>query len=156
MKLRTILEGKQVGKLYHLVSLPSMRHILKTDKLESQYFSGISTTRDKHRTHYVGDRGNYFRLVLDGDKLANKFKIEPFSYKSIQGSVGDEMEEKIKTQTILNISSYIIEIQILQKQINHIFKILADTDDETDEFLNGILILVDDVKNWKVPVKIVK
>jgi hypothetical protein len=155
MKLRKLLEAKSIGKIYHLVSLNSMRYIMKHDVLESYNFSGISTTRNKNLTYYVGDRQNYFRLVLDGDKLSDKFQINPFSYKSVSGSVGDEMEEKIKTQKITNISKYIIEIQVLQHQIDHVFKMLDDPDEDRTEFLNGILELVADVKRWKVPTKIV-
>ena len=92
--------------------------------------------------------------MLDGDKLSNKYKIEPYQYRSISGTVGDEMETRIKTEKISNVSKYIFRIEILQQQIEHLFTMRDEPEDEG--FVNSVKELIKKVENWKVPVKFVE
>ncbi|MFW6243390.1 MAG: hypothetical protein ACOC2W_04455 [bacterium] len=104
-----LLEGKQVGNLYHIVDLEKIFYILENNKIKNYHFNFISTTRDKMLNHYVGDSPtSIFKLELDGNKLSNRFKIKPFVYKSITDiSFYEEKEEVIKTNEIKNVMQYV-------------------------------------------------
>lgn len=103
-------EAKQVGTLYHLTNLDGMEFIMKSDKIVRKLYDGISFTRNKMLNFYEGHPARlYFKLIIDGDKLSNKYKIEPFKYHSQKDNVDfrNEAEEIIKTREISNVSNYI-------------------------------------------------
>ena len=50
------------------------------------------------------------KLELDGDKLSEKYKIEPFAYTSVTNTTFSESEEVIKTSRIDNIFKYVNKI----------------------------------------------
>jgi len=90
IKLKDILnEAKQVGILYHYTSKAGLKSILDSNELNittesyrdhTLYF--ISFTRNKN-FHRKGNNWNVktdYRITLDGDKLSNKYKIQPFAY----------------------------------------------------------------------------
>jgi hypothetical protein len=90
IKLRDILnEAKQVGILYHYTSKAGLKSILDSNELNittesyrdhTLYF--ISFTRNKN-FHRKGNNWNVktdYRITIDGDKLSNKYKIQPFAY----------------------------------------------------------------------------
>lgn len=90
IKLRDILkEGKQVGLLYHYTSKEGLKGILKSDQLDvsAELYQGhelyyVSFTRNKN-FHKKGANWNVktdYRITIDGDKLSNKYKIQPFAY----------------------------------------------------------------------------
>lgn len=87
IKLSNILkdlltEAKQVGDLYHFTSINSIPEILKTRILIPNEEGAVSTTiRPNMLTsgfHYL--KNNVARLMLDGNKISTKYKIQPFSY----------------------------------------------------------------------------
>jgi hypothetical protein len=139
-----ILEfAKQRGQLYHFTSLKSLIKILSSNTLISSpdykphpehegpltslhYFS---TTRDKFLYKKNPKIASYdVRLILNGDKLSSKYKIEPYYYyhdemidEPAPKHDQDESEERIIFKNpgeIPNASNYIIKIQILLDNVN--------------------------------------
>ena len=82
-------EAKQVGLLYHYTSEKGLKSILKSNKLNAstELYQGhelyfVSFTRNKN-FHKKGSNFNVktdYRITIDGDKLSNKYKIQPFAY----------------------------------------------------------------------------
>lgn len=111
-----IKESKQVGIIYHFTLLENLFSILDKNAIfgSSGEFGGlyISCTRNNklnHKTLY-GITGTGVRITLDGNKLSEKYKIEPYKYG--KENVEDESEERIFTNKITNIIKYIKEIDI--------------------------------------------
>ena len=94
-------EGKQVGIIYHYTTFDNGLKILQSNQLKSAEAAdstktnpifAISFTRDKrfHNNHNVGFDVSSFgqkpqvRFTVDGNKLSNKYKIQP--YAQIGGS----------------------------------------------------------------------
>ena len=100
-------EAKQVGTIYHYTRLGALQSILETNKLISQR-NYISFTRNKNLYPW----NTSVKLSFDGDKLSNKYKIQPFSDidNIIKGS--DEYEERVMLHEINNLSKYILVIEI--------------------------------------------
>ena len=96
IRLKNLLESKQVGIIYHYTTFNSGLKILQSNQLKSSDAAdstnakpvfAISFTRDKrfHDNHVVGFEESSFgntpqlRLTLDGNKLSNRFKVQPYS-----------------------------------------------------------------------------
>lgn len=110
--------AKQVGTLYHLTNIDGMEFILRDNKLRSGTHVGISFTRNKMLNHYEGHPSRlYFKLIIDGDKLSNNFKVEPFRYYARDKSVdfSNESEEVVHKSEIPNISKYIKGIAFIAR-----------------------------------------
>jgi hypothetical protein len=86
--LKEIIEGKQVGDLYHFTPLKNILKILNSQRLNPNDEGQISTSRRPNMDVEVFsdefpnrmDNTSIARMVLDGDKISNKYKIRPFSY----------------------------------------------------------------------------
>jgi len=116
-------EGKQVGTLYHWTDFMGSINIINhnflkgylTDTFTEQ--PAISFTRDKN--FYKGKNKLATKpeicFVIDGDKLSNHYKIQPFQDSKIKK---DEMEEKVLTDGIKNFSQYVINIIIVKNRFN--------------------------------------
>jgi hypothetical protein len=124
IKLIDILnESKQVGPLYHWTDIYSSYNIINnnflkgylTDTFTSQ--PAISFTRNKNFLQTKPKLRNRPEIcfVVDGDKLSNKYKIQPFQDPKIKK---DEMEEKVLTNGIDNFSNYVIKIIIPKKRFS--------------------------------------
>jgi len=121
------LSGKNIGTLYHFTQLKHLPDILENDMLKKVAedrtrsierqkrkagFSGVSTTRD-----YMGIGGSFgllaVRIVLDGNKISNSYKIRPISDFGTpeENSRFTEHEELIEGD-LKNLSSYIKQIDI--------------------------------------------
>lgn len=139
IKLKDILyEAKQVGVIYHYTSLQGLFDIMDDNRLYAGTFEKesnvISFTRDK----FFGNRlragvKTDVRIVFDGNKLSNKYKIGPYQFTGAEKiklgmgddaieweqSVGDEQEERLflpkGEHGIENISDYIIKIEFPKK-----------------------------------------
>jgi hypothetical protein len=122
IKLLDILtEGKQVGTLYHWTDTMSSYKIINnnflkgylTDTFSSQ--PGISFTRNKNFLSTKPKLRNKPEIcfVIDGDKLSNIYKIQPYQDPKIKK---DEMEEKVLTDGIKNFSNYVIKVIIPKKR----------------------------------------
>ena len=135
----TISEGKKVGTLYHFTRLSSLLNMLPNFDLKS-YQEYISFTRNynlihpKHNNSFsldyeIGDKRNV-RIVIDGDKLSNKYKIKP--YIDLENGITrhhQEQEEIINSNSAnsansVSIRGCIKEITIIQKDNNIREKIL--------------------------------
>ena len=83
-------ESKQVGLLYHYTSKDGLKGILSTNNIKASeeiymghYLYYVSFTRNKN-FHKKANNWNVktdYRITIDGDKLSNKYKIQPFAYK---------------------------------------------------------------------------
>lgn len=147
---RIFSEAKQAGILYHITSIKNLLAIIKTNQLQGAIF-GISTTRDKNGyKHIKGLAGSGCQLVLDGNKISNNYKIQP--YQDTTDKYEDEYEERIKTRLIKNINKYIIMIQLLYPKnwnysekdiyiLNRLMNKSIDTDFSID-------ILIDYIKQF--------
>jgi len=85
IKLKDILlEAKQVGNLYHFTSILNIFNILKTQHLLPNTENQISTSRSSslNVSSFQDDKSDtpQCRLMLDGDKISNKYKIQPFKH----------------------------------------------------------------------------
>lgn len=123
--INQLKEAKQVGRIFHFTKLKSLESILKSGALSSNN-GYISFTRNpflSDRKMYQNDftfiNGEYnVRIELNGNKMSNKYKIEPYldCFNDICRHQG-ENEERINKDTV-EIFDFIEEIQILRnKQI---------------------------------------
>ena len=120
-------EAKQVGTIYHVCNLDSLKHILKTNTIESSgkwynhLYHGdefVSFTRDQYfiptdGLYNITEQNILFQIVVDGNKLSENYKIGPYNDWIYQGYdiIEDrEMEEAVKGP-IKNASKYIKEIR---------------------------------------------
>jgi len=106
LKLTNILkeiinEAKQVGNLYHFTALSSIIPMLNSQYIIPNWDGEgqISTTRKPDMdttilTKIDEDGKNIARLMLDGNKISNKYKIRPFAY--------DAQEDVEEEQIVVN------------------------------------------------------
>jgi hypothetical protein len=89
--LKEITEGKQVGDLYHFTPLKNIPTILNSQRLNPNDEGQISTSRRPNMNIEIFmddgfsnrmDNVSIARMVLDGNKISNKYKIRPFSYEN--------------------------------------------------------------------------
>ena len=90
IKLKDILnEAKQVGILYHYTSKAGLKSILDSNELNittesyrdhTLYFISFTRNKNFHRKVNNWNVKTDYRITLDGDKLSNKYKIQPFAY----------------------------------------------------------------------------
>jgi len=125
-----LFESKQVGILYHFTNLVSLYYIIREKRLSSlrsvESFENlmnsynlhdksnwvyISFTRNKnfYKTTTDLDHPATCRITIDGNKLSNHYKIYPINYFDC---VNEEAEECVVVQDELNISNYILKIEI--------------------------------------------
>ena len=112
--LASAVQGaKQVGPLYHYTCYESALKILKSDKLTTR--SGwISFTRNKnlHRRDReeleLVELCTDVRLEFDGDRLSNRYRIEPYQYEDVP----DEDEERVSALVISPVKHYLRGITI--------------------------------------------
>lgn len=123
MNIETILnpiqfsEAKQVGIIYHSTS-HHLNTILTSGKLKSVY-GFVSFTRDFNLNFGA------IRIAFDGNKLSEKYHIEPF--QDIEGGIerknSSEAEERIILKNSLGIDivnrKYVIQIDILDNYIEN-------------------------------------
>jgi len=110
-------EGKQVGTLYHFTTLRGATGILTLGKIKINEDGVISTTRDKNlNTAEFDTEGdpdeNIVRIDLDGNKISNNYKIQPYSFGHI-GKENLEFEEQIVTGKEGLPIKYITNIKIM-------------------------------------------
>ena len=149
-----LLECKQRGLLYHVTGLRSAEAIISSNKMKgSQYKdedvkSAISTTRNKNFVYDTRNKDISIQFVLDGDKITNNHKVQPFDYWYREYSKGviedepqikDEDEELIilKGDSLDDIKKYISKINMHikgetneedSKSVDHFIEILDDKD----------------------------
>ena len=136
IKLKDILkEAKQVGIIYHYTTFKSGLKVLELNQLKSDHTAestnakpvfGISFTRDKRFnnanravdfTNSSFGRTPQLRFTIDGNKLSNKFKVQPYSQggRFDKGKKDFESEERVTSDKLFTIplSNYLISIDLL-------------------------------------------
>lgn len=136
IKLQDILkEAKQVGIIYHYTTFESGLKVLELNQLKSDHTAestnakpvfGISFTRDKRFnnanravdfTNSSFGRTPQLRFTIDGNKLSNKFKVQPYSQggRFDKGKKDFESEERVTSDKLFTIplSNYLISIDLL-------------------------------------------
>jgi len=135
-----IAEAKQVGTIYHFTRLSSLFDMIKFDFDMSSHQDYISFTRNYNMIDYeknqndlaydfkLGDK-RIVRIAIDGDKLSNKYKIEPFLdiTNNVKRSAG-EQEQRIK-QKLISIKCCIKQIDIIDADSSTHDKIQKDIKD---------------------------
>lgn len=162
-RIEKFVEGKQVGKLYHFTSLSNLFSILDDNTLKSSESNGyLSFTRDFYSYKTIA-RGYPCCLVLDGDKISNNYKLEPFqdSYSgtSIKRKIRDEMEERL-FKDLKNLNKYLLKVVLFELNCEEEFsgweleqwgEIDSSLEDEGN--LNDIISSIKTNYNLKVEVK---
>ena len=164
IKSNIILESKQVGILYHATSTKRLFKIIQENKLTAfsndlNNFINFRTERDKNFMFHpiigpiIIDRKNYQPsisftrnksykrtstdsvLVIDGDKLSERYRIIPYSH--FGGRKNDEMEERIY-RDVVDLDKYIVKV------------ILPYENEEMESLLNerGLTYEIDDRKKY--------
>jgi len=83
--------------------------------------SYVSFTRDKNFNRMLrSNAGVKIRITFDGNKLSNKYPIDPYQYNANYGristGIGDEQEERLFIKSgkeITNANNYIIESELV-------------------------------------------
>ena len=119
MKITELLEAKNYPTMYHHTKFSSALNVLKTNALKPGSTGFISLTRNKNflKQANVGLVGLGAELVINGSKLSERYKIEPYKYHSLDVEVPDESEERIK-KTISNALDYIVQINLYSVYFN--------------------------------------
>ena len=129
-----LFEAKQVGVIYHYTTFENGLKILQSNELKgadaadsthANLVYAVSFTRDKrfHNNHNVGfDVGSFgqrpqVRFSVDGDKLSNKFKVQPYSQQGVfsKDKKSFESEERVISNKPFSIPiiPYIKSVDIL-------------------------------------------
>lgn len=127
-------DSKQVGTIYHYTTFKNGLKILQSneqkgsdaaDSTNAKPVFAVSFSRDKrfHNNHNVGSDVSSFgqrpqvRFTVDGDKLSNKFKVQPYSQGGAfsKDQKGFEAEERVISNKPFSmpIIPYIKSIDIL-------------------------------------------
>lgn len=130
MKLRSIIEAKQVGVLYHFTSIPRALSIMKDNKLKISTSSrpAISFTRNKNygkSVRYGLTGGLDVRFTIDGDLLSTRYKVQPYQYHFYDYTDVENKDEaeEIVTKPIENIKRYVLKIDLLVNQEQFEYKL---------------------------------
>lgn len=122
-----LFEAKSVGILYHYTSIKALEQILNTNTIRStsRHYKSISFTRNKFFHRDPGfDVPCDARLILDGDKISERYKIQPYActYPGDRNWKGDpdnigrgvvEFEERM-FQPLENLSTYLLGVEIAE------------------------------------------
>ncbi|MDP3987022.1 MAG: hypothetical protein Q8P81_02235 [Nanoarchaeota archaeon] len=114
---------------YHITSVDLLYKILKTDRFMTSIAKGRDSDEEqnKNRDYYLSlarsKMSKYFRnpssfqtiIVLDGQKLSQKYKIVPVDYWGPRFPDSDEMEDRVLVNSpyIEKASDYIQEIHVV-------------------------------------------
>lgn len=141
-----INEAKEVGTLYHFTTITNLVQIIKSNSLRGSERkdlnkNAVSFTREKYlpfviQTKLSGGTPEVV-IVIDGDKLTNRYKTQPYQYggstkgkagEKIRKNVGDEREEIVLADKIEKLDLYIKKIYFIDVS----FKNFEPTDSEAE------------------------
>ena len=126
---------EEFGLLYHITGINTLWSILRHDRFETTYALGTEAEASHGKSHgkafYMStshvpvnrysSHGGAVMLVLDGDKLRQRYRIKPVNYWGLMGQQDSESEERLFTDDseIKNFKSYIKEVHVLwRKDVN--------------------------------------
>lgn len=156
--LKEITEGKQVGTLYHYTFTWNLYEIIKTNILTPELLQGqnkgwISFTRSKDKNQFEISQDANCVIVVDGDKLSNKYKIKPFQdfgwieMEKEKNIYADEMEERV-LGPINDLNKYIIKI---------IIYITSYNDQSDNQWVSKNILQTEELlKEKNIPYEIIK
>lgn len=118
-----IKEGKQVGVIYHVCVPKSFIYNIKNDAITPGSFSNVRdggeesisfTRNDKYIVDTVRHEFMGFQIVLDGDKISERYSVEPFAdYDHGYTGKDSEAESVIFGRPLKDLHEYIIGINVL-------------------------------------------
>lgn len=126
-----IILARPSAVLYHITNSGALSSILESNRFEMKPSDGTSVEREQAPDAYYfscarSRTSAYFQrnashasaiIVLDGDKLAQRYKAKPTNYwGDMQHLNNDEMEDRVysKRPFIPNAKSYITEIHMMR------------------------------------------
>lgn len=146
-------EAKQVGTIYHYTTFANGLKILNTNQLKAYHAAGstntnpvlaVSFTRDKrfHNNHNVGFDVSSFgqkpqvRFTIDGDKLSDKYKIQPYAQIGGSGRLEKGREEFEAEERVILDKPFSITLLPYLKSIDMLveYKKPKDEDDWDAEY----------------------
>jgi len=124
--LNELNEAKQIGDIYHFTSIEALTEMVKEYNSITLDISGGSESASGYysftRNPNLGtlsEEKHHVRIKLDGDKMSNKYKFEPYAdVKSgedfLKGGSHFESEERINAKgKSLDLTPYIEEITMV-------------------------------------------
>ena len=140
--LNKIFEGRNLGDLYHILDYNKLLYVLENNKITS-YKAGrgrISLTRNKMMNSYLGDGPQaMFKLVIDGDKLSNNYKIKPYRFFSMNGMGFEEFEEQVQSKKIENAFKYIKSVVLIKKRTESLMRYPWMKKNQVSDYLTSIM-----------------
>lgn len=111
-----VQEEKQVGVIYHYTSISNLLSILDSNTLKPDRRLrnvSISFTRDRYFHKKSRAIGSVIesRIVLDGNKLSQRYSFEPYSF--FRNYYNQESEERVLKRDITDIDKYILRVDLL-------------------------------------------
>lgn len=122
MRIKIFNEAKQVGEIYHVCAIDSMKHIAETNTLESKQnnlnkkflrYDVVSFTRNKQFICWTRSLNDFlFRIKVDGNKLSERYKITPYNdFFDVKNAPIKTQFEECVIGSINNFSDYIISVE---------------------------------------------
>jgi len=164
LELPSVTEmAKQVGDIYHFTSIDAMEDMIdygdditlrtKFSNVDSKYFSFTRNSNLATLSIYK----HHVRLKLNGDKMSEKYKFEPYAAgdQFVKGNEDFEAEERIdasKYGNEIKLTPYLEEIRIVP------FEELKKWYGSNPDILNKVQIayqkIIDFAKEKNIPLKI--
>jgi len=129
-------ESKQVGNLYYFTTIENFKKILENNSIESIFDKKLNKNYVPFTRDFNG-KGQEVRIVIDGDKLSENFKIRPFKGEF-------DCDEIVLCDDLVGINKYIHRVDIMeesekgvmldQNQLGAFFLALLTVDDTTEKF----------------------
>ena len=152
-----LTEGKQVGPLYHFTSLKRSVMILSENHMKihrENNVYGIPMTRDKNFWNIERSvNGVDVRLEFDGNKISNRFRIQPFNAFTSNARSSSpehvESEERVIVNDMrnFNVSDYLVNITVNIDEIIDGVKVRNQT---SGNFGADMLETLDIIKKFKL------
>jgi hypothetical protein len=151
--LRLIIEGKQVGTIYHGTTINNLYSMITKDKKIQLSADKIGINSDSFYPYYSFTRNPHIkifadgvRIELNGDRMSDKYKFKPFKYNGTEG----EDEERIDAEKYenVNLMPYIKEIILRNLEYYKKYKHNNVNESEYETILNFL-------DNNNIPYKIV-
>lgn len=170
--LKELNEAKQVGDIYHFTDTDTIALMTK-DKggiVLDPSFSSFAANKYYSFTRNpnlgtLSDEKHHVRIKLDGDKMSNKYKFEP--YADIESgedlysknAPNYEAEERInaKKYGLVDLTPYIEEITVISPDsFKEYLEMYHAGTKYYDEILNDYNLVIDWIKSKNIPLKFSK
>lgn len=127
LNFNEFIKESNYQNLFHILNMEKIKYLFENESL-TPYQAGngyVSFTRDKMMNGYLGSNGAFIKLEIDANKLNTKYRINPFSYKSMNGQRFDEREERVRGE-IKDVFKYVNKIIIIKSNIESLRKNFRD------------------------------